>query len=65
MKYVITEEQQNRINEIMILSGDMSVNPTYKDILNIVRDNHGDKTYYRAVKEYVKNVLGYPKKFKN
>jgi ribosomal protein S18 acetylase RimI-like enzyme len=64
MRYIITEEQQNRINEIMILSGDMSVSPTYKDIIDIVKNNYGDKRYYKALKEYVKNVLGYPEKFK-
>jgi len=64
MKYIITEEQQNRINEITILSGDMSVSPTYKDILDIVKNNYGNKIYYKALKEYVKNVLGYPEKFK-
>jgi len=64
MRYIITEEQQNRINEIMILNGDMSVSPTYKDIIDIVKNNYGDKRYYKALKEYVKNVLGYPEKFK-
>jgi hypothetical protein len=64
MKYIITEEQQNRINEISILQGSMSVSATYKDILDIVKDDYGDKAYYKAIREYVKNVLGYPEKFK-
>jgi hypothetical protein len=64
MKYIITEEQQNRINEISIYQGSMSVSATYKDILDIVKDDYGDKAYYRAIREYVKKVLGYPEKFK-
>lgn len=64
MKYIITEEQHNRINEIIIIQGSMSVSPTYKDILDIVRNDYGNKAYYRAIREYVKKVLGYPEKFK-
>jgi len=63
VKYIITEQQYKKINEITIFDGVMRVSPTYKDILDIViGDNH--KEYNNSVKEYVKKVLGYQKKFK-
>lgn len=64
MKYIITEQQYKRVNEITIRDGVMRVIPTYKDVLNIVIDDIGEKTYYKSVKQYVKKVLGYQKKFK-
>ena len=64
MKYIITEEQYNRVNEINVVKGSMPVGATYKDILDLVKDDFGDKEYYKTVKQYVKKVLGYPKEFK-
>lgn len=62
MKYIITEQQYKRVNEITIFDGVMRVSPTYKDVLDIVIDDIGEKTYYKSVKQYVKKVLGYQKK---
>ena len=59
MKYIITEEQHKRVNEITIFNGVMRVSPTYIDVLDIVIDDIGEKTYYKSVKQYVKKVLGY------
>lgn len=64
MKYIITEQQYKRVNEITIFDGVMRVSPTYKDVLDIVIGDIGEKTYYKSVKQYVKKVLGYQKKFK-
>ena len=64
MKYIITEQQYKRVNEITIFDGIMRVSPSYKDVLDIVKDDNGDKEYYKFVKRYVKKVLGYPKEFK-
>jgi len=64
VKYIITEQQYKNINEITVFDGVMRVNPSYKDILDIIIGDIGEKTYYRSVKQYVKNVLGYQKKFK-
>lgn len=65
MKYIITEEQHNRINEITVYKGGMDVRPIYKDIIEFLNQEISNKKRIEAVKYYVKNVLGYPEKFKN
>jgi len=65
MKIIITEEQYKRINEITIFQGVSSVRPTHLDVLHIIREKISESTYNKAIKEYLKNVLGYPEKFTN
>ena len=64
MKYILTENQYRRISEISVIKGRMSVSDTYTQILDSIRNKVKDKTYYKAVKDYFKNVLGYPEKIK-
>lgn len=63
MKYIITEEQYKRINEISVFDGGMGHSESYESILTIVRDKIGNKKFKEAIKEYLKGIIGVsPKK---
>jgi len=63
MKYIITESQYNRINEISVFEGGMGHNESYENVLSVVRNKIGDKKFKQAIKEFLKEKIGLsPKK---
>ena len=63
MKYIITESQYNRINEISVYEGGLDHNESYENILIIIKNKIGDKKFKEEIKKYLKRDIGLsPKK---
>jgi hypothetical protein len=59
MKYIVTEEQYKLISEIRVQEGTWDITDSYVDIFNIVKERVNEKNIKNAVKDYIKNELGY------
>jgi len=59
MKYIVTEEQYKLISEINIQQGTWDITDSYVDIFTIVKERVNEKNIKNAVKDYIKNELGY------
>lgn len=59
MKYIVTEKQSKLLSEINVQQGTWEMTDSYVDIFTIVKDNVGEKKIKNAVKDYIKNELGY------
>jgi hypothetical protein len=63
MKYLITESQYNRINEISVYEGGMDPSESYESILTIIKNKIGNKKFKEEIKKYLKRNIGLsPKK---
>lgn len=63
MKYIITESQFNRINEITVYEGGLGHNESYENVLIIIKNKIGDKKFKEEIKKYLKRNIGLsPKK---
>ena len=59
MKYIVTEEQSKLLSEINIQQGTWEMTDSYVDIFTIIKERVDDKKIKNAVKDYIKNELGY------
>ena len=59
MKYIVTERQSKLLKEIHMQSGTWDVTDSYVDIFTIIKDKFNEKKIKNAVKDYIKNELGY------
>lgn len=63
MKYIITESQYNRLNEINVYEGGMGHNESYENILTIIHNKIGGKRFKEEIKDFLKHNIGIsPKK---
>lgn len=58
MKYIITESQYNRINEISVYEGGMGHSKSYENLFDVIVEKVGNKTFRDSVKDYLKNEMG-------
>jgi hypothetical protein len=59
MKYIVTEEQSKLLSEINIQQGTWEMTDSYVDIFTIIKERVDNKKIKNAVKDYIKNELGY------
>ena len=59
MKYIVTEEQYKLLSEIKVQQGTWEMTDSYVDIFTIIKQRVDDKKIKNAVKDYIKNELGY------
>jgi len=59
MKYIVTEKQYKLISEINIQQGSWDPVDSYVDIFTIIKERVNEKNIKNAIKDYIKNELGY------
>lgn len=59
MNYIVTEEQYKMLLEINVQQGTWEMTDSYETIFQIVKKKVGEKKIKNAVKDYIKNELGY------
>ena len=59
MKYIVTEEQYKLLSEINVQQGSWDPVDSYVDIFTIIKERVNKNNIKNAVKDYIKNELGY------
>jgi len=63
MKYIITESQLQRLNEITVLNGSMGVGNSYENLISDIFQDKGKEKVKKLIGKYLKEVLGYEFKY--